>query len=141
MVLARAVLAVIPMVQKRVKGVEANLIQKRDTAITPIKNLRVVAANPIRMEKATTVPRGAIVMAIRSPRVVEASPTRMEKAATVPRGAIVMAIRSPKAVEASPTHMEKAAMATRAVMENLIATKKHQPTEGMEGMVQVLSNT
>jgi len=113
MVLARAVLAVIPTVQKKVKGVKANLIQKRDTATTPTKNLKVVAANPTHMEKATTVPRGAIVMAI----------------------------RSPKAVEASPTHMEKAAMATRAVMENLIATKKHQPTEGMEGMVQVLSNT
>ena len=52
-----------------------------------------------------------------------------------------MTIRSPKAVEASPTRMGKAAMATRAVMENLIATRKHQPTEDMEGMVQVLSNT
>ena len=75
MVLARAVLAAIPTVQKEVKEVEANLIQKRDTAIIPIKN--------------------------------------------------------PKAVEASPTHMGKAAMATR----------KHQPTEGMEDIVQVLSNT
>ena len=113
MVLARAVLAVIPTGQKKVKGVEANLIQKRGTAIIPIKNLKAVAANPTHMEKATTVPRGAIVMAI----------------------------RSPKAVEASPTHMEKAAMATRAVMENLMATKKHPPMEGMEGMVRVLLNT
>ena len=113
MVLARAVLAVIPTVQKKVKGVEANLIQKRDTAIIPIKNPKAVAANPTHMEKATTVPREAIVMAI----------------------------RSPKAVAASPTHIGKAAMATREVMENLIATRKHQPTEDMEGMVQVLSNT
>ena len=72
---------------------------------------------------------------------VEANPTHMEKETTVPRGAIVMATRSPKAVAANPTHMEKAAMGTRAVMENLIATRKHQPTEGIEGMVQVLSNT
>ena len=113
MVLARAVLAVIPMVQKKVKGVEANLIQKRGTAIIPIKNLKAV----------------------------EASPTHMGKTATVPRGAIVMATRNPKVVAANPIHMGKAAMATRAVMENLMAIRKHQPTEGMEGMVQVLSNT
>ena len=82
--MARAVLAVIPTVQKKVKGVEANLIQKRDTAITPIKNL--------------------------------------------------------KAVEASPTHMGKTAMAIRAVMENLMDTKKDHPTEGIEAMARVLLN-
>ena len=32
-------------------------------------------------------------------------------------------------------------MATKVVMENLMATKKHQPMEGMEGMVRALLNT
>ena len=112
MVLVRVVLAVIRTVKKKVKGAEVNLIQKRDTAIIPIKNLKVVAANPTHMEKVTTVPRGAIVMAT----------------------------RNPKAVEASPIHMGKTAMGTRAVMENLMATR-NQHMEGMEGMARVLSNT
>ena len=113
MALVPVVPAVIRTGQKKVKGAEVNLIQKRDMAIIHIKNPKAVAANPIRMVKVTIVPKGVIVIAT----------------------------RNPKAVEVNPTHMLKAAMATRAVMENLMAIRKHQPTEGMEGMVQVLSNT
>ena len=168
MVLVRVVLAVIHTGQKKVKGAKVNLIQKRDTAIIPIKNPKVVAVSPIRMvkvtivlkenmamvirnprvakvspthmEKAATVPRAVIVMAIRNPKVAKANPTHMEKAATVPRAVIVMATRNPKAVEANPTHMGKTAMAIRAVMENLMDTKKDHPTEGMEVMVRVPLN-
>ena len=111
MVLARAVLAAIPTVQKEVKEVEANLIQKRDTAIIPIKNWKVAAASPIRMVKVTIAPKGVIVIAT----------------------------KNRKAMVANPTHMVKAAMATRAVMENLMVTKKGRPTEGMENMARVLS--
>ena len=82
-----------------------------------------------------------MAIAIRNPKAVEANPIRTAKVIMVPRVLIAIATRNPKAVEANPTHMVKAAMATRAVMENLMAIRKHQPTEGMEGMVQVLSNT
>ena len=111
--MVRVVLAVIRTGQKKVKGAEVNLIQKRDTAIIPIRNLKAA----------------------------EASPTHMEKVTIALKEIMAMVIRNPKAAEANPTHMGKAAMATRAVMENPMATRKHQPTEGMEGMVQVLSNT
>ena len=112
MVLVRVVLAVIPTVQKKVKAVKANLIRKKDTAIIPIRNPKVVAANPIRMVK--------VIM--------------------VPRVLVAIATRNPKAVEANPTHMVKAAMGTRVVMENLMDTKKDHPTEGMEAMARVLLN-
>ena len=110
MALVPVVPAVIRTGQKKVKGAEVNLIQKRDTAIIPIKNRKVAAASPIRMVKVTIVPKGVIVIAT----------------------------KNPKAVVANPTHMVKAAMATRAVMENLMVTKKGRPTEGMENMARVL---
>ena len=105
MVLVRVVLAVIRTVKKKVKGAEVNLIQKRDTAIIPTRNLKAAEASPTHMEKVTIALKEIIAMVIRNPKVAEANPTHMEKATTVPREAIVMAIRSPKAVEASPTHI------------------------------------
>jgi hypothetical protein len=85
--------------------------------------------------------RGTVTVLIKNPKVAVANPTRTGKATTVPREVIAIAIRNPKAVAARPTRMEKNNMATKVVMENLMVTKKHQPMEGMEGMVRVLLNT
>ena len=68
---------------------------------------------------------------IRNLRVAKVSPIQTGKVTTVPRA--VMAIRNPKVVVANPTHIVKADMAIRVIMENLMAIKKHQPMEVMEG--------
>ena len=138
MVLVPVALAVIRTAQKKVKGAEVNLIQKRDMAIIPIKNPRVAKASPILMVKATMVPR--VLTGTRNPKAAAANLIHMEKVTIVPKGVIVIATRNPKAVVVNSTHMVKAAMATRAVMENLMATKKHQPIEVMEDMDRVLLN-
>ena len=138
MVLVRVVLAVISTGQKKVKGAKVNLIQKRDTAIIPIKNPKVAAASPIRMVKVTIVLKENMAMVIRNPKVAKVSPIHTEKVITVLRA--IMAIRNPRVAKVSPIHMVKAAMAIRVVMENLMAIKKHQPMEVMGDMDRVLLN-
>ena len=74
--------------------------------------------------------RGTVTVLIKNPKVAVANLTRMGKATTVPRVVMGIVRRKPKAVVARPTGMEKGNMATKVVMENLMATKKHQPMEG-----------
>ena len=93
------------------------------------------------MDAKLTRKKGTVTIPIRNPKVAAANPTRTEKATIVQRGIIIIAIRNPKAVAVRPTRMGKGNMDTKVVMENLMATKKHQPMEGMEGMVRVLLNT
>ena len=132
-----------PMSMARIKAkeVKVKLTRKKGTVTIPTRNPKVAAASPTRTEKATIVQRGIIIIAIRNPKAVAANPTLTGKATTVLRAVMAIAIRNLKAVVASPTHMGKSNMATKVAMENLMATKKHQPMEGMEGMVRVLLNT
>ena len=85
--------------------------------------------------------KGTVMIPIRNPKVAAASPTLMAKATIVPKGIMIIAIKNLKEVAANPTRMGKGNMATKVVMENLMATKKHQPMEDIEGMVRVLLNT
>ena len=85
--------------------------------------------------------KGTVTVLIKNPKAAAANPTRMGKVTTVPRVVMAIARRNPKAVAARPTRMGKGNMATKVVMENLMATKKHPPMEGMEGMVRALLNT
>ena len=85
--------------------------------------------------------KGTVTVLIKNPKAAAANPTRTGKVTRVPRAVIAIARRNPKVVAARPTRMGKGNMATKVVMENLMATKKHQPMEGIEGMVRVLLNT
>ena len=113
-------------------------MQSVQAAQEPMSTARIKAKE---VKAKPTLKKGTVTVLIKNPKAAAANPTSMGKATRVPRVIMAIARRNPKEVAARPTRMGKGNMVTKVVMENLIATKKHQPMEGMEGMVRVLLNT